>query len=147
MSSNILDDSKLAKVRIYVPLVDHKISSAYERYTYFYLLKIDSQVTGDEVLAQVLNQMQLPFNLVARSASDLRQVVDPTQYCIVIKLGPPVLNPNDDRALKDLIKSQLAPPQQIGMQQQEAVMQESSSIDLERILSAETMTAQENNSL
>lgn len=84
--------------------------NSYQRYTYFYLLKIDTLVTGDEVLAQVLHQMQLPFNLVARSATDLRQVVDPTQYCIVIKLGPPVLNPND-KALKDLI-TQLVPVEQ-----------------------------------
>ena len=61
------------------------------------------------MLTQVLNQMQLPFNLVARSASDLRQIVDPQQYCIVIKLGPPALNPNDSSALRDLI-SQLSPP-------------------------------------
>ena len=61
------------KVRIYVPL-DHT-------YTYFYLLKIDENVTGEVALLQVLNQMKLPFNLVAKStASDTAMVIDPTEY-------------------------------------------------------------------
>ena len=47
-SAGILNNSKeFAKVRIYVPLMDS--------YTYFYLLRIDEDVTGEAVLAQVLS--------------------------------------------------------------------------------------------
>lgn len=90
------DGQLTTKVRIYVPLED--------TYTYFYLLRIDSLVTGEAVLSQVLQQMQLPFSLVAKSQSECSLIIDPKEYSIVLKVGPPVLTPGDQVVAKLLQK-------------------------------------------
>ena len=66
-------------------------------YTYFYLLRVDQDVTGEAVLTQVLNQMQLPFNLVKNPSESNQEllVVNPSEYFIAIKVGPPALQLDD----------------------------------------------------
>ena len=111
-----------------------------DTYTYFYLLKIDDDVTGEAILAQVLQHMQLPFNLVAKSPAECSLVVDPAEYSIAFKLGPPVVVKPGDRAIQELISPYLDKKL---LQDQHSTPkgvddQAADSCDFERILSPET---------
>ena len=46
--------------------------------------------------------MKLPFNLVAKSSQEASLIVDPNEYFIALKLGPPALMVSDTHLFEKL---------------------------------------------
>ena len=69
------------------------------------MLKIDEDVTGEAILCQVLQHLQLPYSLIAKNPNEGIFVVDPTEYSIAIKFSPPAVSKPRDRAICELLKN------------------------------------------
>ena len=87
------------RIRLYIPFGN-------PTYSYFYMMKLDDEITADEVLRHVLNHMKVQYSLVKKThiasyfdetsslsssispEEDYQLIVDPAQFSIALKISP-----------------------------------------------------------